>query len=344
MNVAIHTQGEVDKSGRTAHALLPWMPEGSLDAAHSGLLEPTDRVQFKELARRGRAKLPTMPISALSSVADLTTPEPSLGARDQELEARSLFRDCYAGYTARVVRIPVAGLVTPQCYTDMDYVDELKTALPSSDDEDGLFDFCFSEDELGTASVVNAGQGQLALVNIPRGQQPRIGKLRVERSSDRHNLTCSLTIEARAHYVQIVAVQVAVPLAGGATITQRLVIVDGVHRLLALLAGGRTHAYAVFMEQFPLQQVGAALGAFSLADAIGQPRPPQLADYLDRAVFEPVVVPALDCSFGVLVVPQVQMRPQEIDSDTTPSPKLSLKGSKLATLPQADAALDRPSQ
>lgn len=319
-------------NGRHAHALLPWVPELALDALHrGGVIEPLDALRFKVLARAARSK--SLPLVPLASVVDVLEPDQGVAGRVEQLIERPVFLDCYAGYGARVVKAPLSGLVAPQWCVDMDYVNELKATLPPANNDSLLFDYSFAEDVLGGVALLNAGVQQVGVVNVARGQPPRVGRLRADFADDRKRITFSVDVEARPHYVHLMAAQVAIQQGPVQFSSTRLIVLDGVHRLVALLSAGYANAYALMLTELAPQQLANYMGGggphLLLDAALGAPRPPRLDDYLDGDVVDQVMLQPLDGSFGLVMSPQFQQRSSEIDIDRA----LPVTGAKVATLP-----------
>lgn len=326
-------------TGRAAHVLLAWVPEVAVEAVHTGVIEPESRLEFRQLARSARKK--PLQLAPLASPAEMGDPDPSVADLVSGLTGRPMFEECYAGFGARVAKIPLAGLVTPQWSADMDFVGELRGRLPSASDERALFEYCFAEDELGEASVIHGGQAWIGVVNVPRGQPPRIGKLVAQHSLDRRSVTFSISLDARPHLVHVVGLQTVIQQGLSQSLSQRILVLDGVHRLLALLADGREHAYALVLDELPASQIAAYMGGGGpgvlLDAATSAPRPPRLDDYLDPAVFDRVRIPALDSTFGVVVTPQMQKRPDGVSVEGATEATLPVAGTQTETLPRTDA-------
>jgi hypothetical protein len=321
---------------RRAHALLTWVPELALDALHrGGVIEPFDVAEFKGLARAARQK--PLSLAALASDADVLEPGETVAGRVELLTRTPVFVDCYAGYGARIVKVPLSGLVAPQWHADMDYIDELKAALPPRDDEAALFDYSFGEDKLGAVALLNAGAQQVGVVNVPRGQPPRVGRMSAEVAADRHRVTFSVDVEARPHLVHVMAAQVAMQQGPVQLLSSRLIVLDGVHRLLAMLSSGYTHAYAVMLTELAPQQLATYMGGggphLVLDAALGAQRPPRLDDYLDEAVFDVVSLQSLEVSLSLVVSPQFQQRPVDFETESN----VPVTGVKTETLGKARA-------
>ena len=109
-----------------------------------------------------------------------------------------------------------------------------------------------------------------------------------------HQVTgCGFAITISPSFVQVVRYH------------NRLLLRDGYHRSLGLLARGITHVPVLFREFGQFEPLGLGPGMLPEAAFLGE-RPPKLADYLTDAVSAEVNLPA---SQKMLVVQGIEMNP-----------------------------------
>ena len=165
----------------------------------------------------------------------------------------------------------LAELVTPQWWIDTEYVEVLADAAPAEDDLNGMFSFSFASGSL--AMPMHLGINGAAFA----GAKSDIGgpsPLRVARYSP-EKVTFEFDVTPRPNWVWLAASQDM----------SRLLILNGVHHLLALLKAGRQHALCLLR---PAQSLDDQTIGFSFQDpSLFKPseltagRPPLLRDYLD---------------------------------------------------------------
>jgi hypothetical protein len=168
------------------------------------------------------------------------------------IRARRTFAEFYQAVADyQIVLAPIAALLAPQWYADMDYVDELAQRVPTLDDLSALLEYSFTEGEIAEPVVTNN---------------------QVVFSSHRRDLFCSpiptvrklgpgeYEIVARAlsrpNYVQV------------ARLGNRLLLTNGVHKVLAALRAGATHIPCAVREIVDLSEAGVnAQGTTLFIDA-----------------------------------------------------------------------------
>ena len=104
---------------------------------------------------------------------------------------------------------------------------------------------------------------------------------------------CGFAVTVSASFVQVIRYH------------NRLLLRDGYHRSLGLLARGITHVPVVFREFGQFEPLGLGQGMLPEAAYLGE-RPPKLADYLTDAVSAEVNLPA---SQKMLVIQGIEMNP-----------------------------------
>jgi hypothetical protein len=178
----------------------------------------------------------------------------------------------YEPFGARFAVVPLADLVTPQWWVDTEYVESLAAGAPAEDDLDAMFDFSFSMGRL--SRPMNLGLNGAAFASA-RGDIGVPGPLRVARYSP-EKVTFEFDITPRPNWVWI----------GASPDMGRLLILNGVHHLLALTKAGRQHAFCLVRPANSLGDLMATtwnppdLGIFK-QNELASARPPLLRDYLN---------------------------------------------------------------
>lgn len=288
-------EGEARASGRKLRLLLPWAQAPAIEALYRGLRiedPPTARQFYGMLQRRREALAARGPIS-FNVALGVEKIGPPIEAAAAEVVASDTYQDRYGYLGGEVVRLPVRGLITPQVVADWDYVEEVRASAPVVGDDEGVFRLCFGDDELGDAVLLTGGPVQSATVKLHRGQPAWVGPLRARRAGGR--VTVSFDLEARGRFVQVAVV----PLNDGQT---RVVVVNGVHRLLALLADGHEFAYGIARALTP-QELQSCFepGPALIADPVGRPLPARLEDFVDENMYDVVRQTPVDVYMRMLV-------------------------------------------
>src|SRR6266851_4647667 len=269
--------GEVGRSRlgvpeRLGKALLGWVREPDVRPLFhvSSVTSPPNVDDFVEACRTRRGARPQT-TGVLPPPPAVEILPASLEAQAAALRATEQFRTAYEPFGAAFVRVPLAELVTPQWWIDTEYVEALADAAPAEDDLDGMFSFSFASGSL--AMPMHLGINGAAFASA-KGDLGGPSPLRVARYSPK-KVTFEFDVTPRPNWVWLAASQDM----------NRLLILNGVHHLLALLKAGREHALCLLR---PAQSVGDQTIGFSFQDpALFKPseltaeRPPLLRDYLD---------------------------------------------------------------
>lgn len=270
-----HGQPEAPKPGvpeRIGKALLGWVQESNVRPLFhaTSVTSPLGVEVFVEVCRAARSVRP-QPTGVPPPPAIEPLPA-SLQAQEAALRATEQFRTAYEPFGAVLARVPLAELVTPQWWVDTDYVETLADAAPAEDDVDGMFAFSFAVGSL--PMPMHLGLNAAAFASA-KGDIGGPSPLRVARYSP-EKVTFEFDVTPRPNWVWLAASQDM----------NRLLILNGVHHLLALLKAGRQHALCLLR---PAREVGElqAMGwnfqdpaLFKPSELIAE-RPPLLRDYLD---------------------------------------------------------------
>jgi hypothetical protein len=270
MGVGTPTLGAPERIGK---AILGWVQEPNVRPLYhlSAVTSPPSVDSFVEACRsaRGRRPQPTSAMPAPPAIEALPAP---LEAKAAALRATEQFKTAYEPFGAVFARVPLADLVTPQWWIDTDYFESLADAAPAEEDLDGMFAFSFATGNLGMP--MHLGLNGAAFVSAKND----IGvpsPLRVARYSS-EKVTFDFDVTPRPNWVWLAM----------CADMSRLLILNGVHHLLALQKAGRQHAFCL-LRRAP-SVVDPTIG-FNFQDpGIFKPseltagRPPLLSDYLDN--------------------------------------------------------------
>jgi hypothetical protein len=256
---------------RTGKALLGWVQEPVVRPLFysASVTSPLDVEDFIEVCRTRRGVRPTGAAPSQPAIGPLPV---SLEDQVSALRATEQFRTAYEPFGAIFAMVSLAELVTPQWWVDTEYVEALAAAAPAEDDLHGMFDFSFAMGSL--AMPMHLGLNGAAFVSA-KGDIGVLGPLRIAHYSPQ-KVTFEFDVTPRPNWVWLTASQDM----------NRLLILNGVHHLLALLKAGHSHALCLLRAA---QSVGDPTIGFNFQDPglfkpaeLTAERPPLLRDYLDN--------------------------------------------------------------
>jgi hypothetical protein len=182
-------------------------------------------------------------------------------------------REYAAKFDVSFGMVPLDSLISPQPLADLDYVDELADSLSSEPDLGRDFEFAFPQGTIPEPAVVgNTVTFATHAPNIYVTPAPTYRKVP-------GGYEVVVRAESKPNYLFVAQL-------GG-----RLMLVNGVHHVLALIRAGREHAPAVIGQATMLQELG--LGQTTLLNQFGAARPPLVKDF-----FSPCAVPVLRRAMG----------------------------------------------
>jgi len=232
---------------------------------HSPVDTPPDVEAFVGLWRMAQQqKFPP------SGLAQVSFPPSGLADRIARLQETEVFKTQYEPFGGKVVSFDLRELITPQWWVDLDYVQELSASLNMYKGDKGLYDFCFPTSCLERPFV--AGNG--VVLSSGRRDLGRVTPLRLEHFSP-EKATISFDVFPRPNFVFVARLQE----------TQKILILNGVHHLLALLSSGSDRAIGVLRDASVAETFNFAQDpSIFKPNRLMSPRPPLLRDYLDHAV------------------------------------------------------------
>jgi len=265
---------------------------------HAGLVTtPADAEIFAALGDSPQQML--APPAVLAGAGGVQGLPPELAGREYAIRNSDQFKNAYQQFAPAFVSVPIADLVAPQAWADIAYVDELVDSLPAPGDEGALFDYCFAYGRLEAPMLLGING---AVIVSGRRALGALSPLRIQ-SATAEKVTFEFDALPRPNWLLLNLIPA----------TGELLVLNGVHHLLALMRGGRDRAYCL-LRQTPVEQVfnfAQEPGIFK-PERLSAPRPPLLRDYLDNTIGDQVSLRAADqfMRFGVSNPPEIGVVPQ----------------------------------
>jgi len=167
--------------------------------------------------------------------------------------------------------VNLGSLMTPQSLADMDYVRDLEGQVPPDGDLAGAVDYAFPVSHIEEPAVI--GNTVVFTSVAPNVFANPIPSYR----SVAGGYEVVIRVEPRPNYLYVAHL----PMLGG-----RLLLLNGVHHVLALLKKGRAESPALIRTASTIDELG--LQKTTLFNHLGSFRPALVRDFLD-----PVAIPVL---------------------------------------------------
>jgi hypothetical protein len=279
------TKGELHDAREALHAVRPtrrvagllgFLVKGEVDAIFDQHpFEPVPRgADVMELWQQSAVARETLPPLA-SFPGEVDTLPDEMAPVVESIKKRRTYRRSYerlADYHFGTV--PIAALLTPQWYADLEYVAELAERVRDEMDAADLLAFAMPEGFItepivrGNQVVFTSQRLDLNAIPVPDVRDVGDGELEiVVRASSRPN------------YVQV------------AVLNERLVLVNGVHKVLALHSHGHDRVPCVWRRVHDLGETGLNLQTSLFMDQTFKgPRPALVLDLLDNRVAVPLLM------------------------------------------------------
>jgi hypothetical protein len=295
-------------SDRRCRALLGWVAPIAVDNLYRiGNVTSPDTLQgFRQLCLDARGTKP----SGSSLTASGSPPSELVGpglALALEMLDSPLYKRVYAPMRAVGIRsVPLISLICPQWWIDDEYVDDLAAGLPEQGNDISLFEYCFRRGAIDSPIIQGPLPNRGYFVSFSSRTRsldaPGVAPTVATVSEDRIDVTFS--VDARPNHILVA------PIEG----TDRLLILNGVHRLFALLRAGRDRAVCVFLPPVNVSQPVFGIDfannpEFFNAGELLSPQPPYLRHFLDSGHSHPVTVRALIQTMRVALVPDIGFVP-----------------------------------
>jgi len=247
--------------GRQFAWLVPYLQKAEIDAVLSQnpfrIVDhrPLDQVVHDaRQAATGLRPYVMQPVQALSA---------ELQAAADSVRARDVFRREYdAKFDAEFGMVALDSLIAPQPLADLDYVETLMDQLPAAPDLLQDFHFAFPEEPIPEPVVV--GNTVTFASHAPNIYVAPVPTYR--RVSGGYEIV--VRAESRPNYLFVAE------LAG---VGGRLILVNGVHHVLAMIKAGRKQAPAVVRRAIMVQELG--IPPTTLLGQISAARPPLVKDF-----------------------------------------------------------------
>jgi hypothetical protein len=282
---------------RTGFALLHWIdPQEDRPLFYSHpITMPPDVNGFVALCKAARAR--ALGPVALAGIQGNRPLPVQLAAKEAAVRQTEQFRSDYEQWGVSFASVPLADLITPQWWVDLEYVNDLVAAVPAAGDDNALFDFCFATGRLGPPMLVGMNG---VVIKSGRRDLGTISPLRIEAVAP-DKVTFGFDALPRANWVWLNVIK------GG-----EMVILNGVHHLLALMRAGRNRAYCLLRQGLVEQVLDFQTPGIFKPQHLTARRPPLLRDYLDAKVADSVRVRAVDqfMRFVVQSPPEIGFVPQ----------------------------------
>ena len=267
-------QSRVARPTRRVGALLGFLLKAEADAIFqqqpfetTGGQDPSDLWRTFDTQRQRLAAI------AQAQVAEL--PDELAGVVD-EIKKRQTYKKHYeavADYS--FVLAPIESLLAPQWYADLDYIDELAAGLSENMTDEEHLRFAMSEGRI-TEPIVTGNQ---VVFTSPRrdlhaDQFPKV------REVGEGDFEIVVRASSRPNYIQV------------AQIANRLVLINGVHKVCSLYARGVTHCPVLLRTAHNLEEGGMNPRSTSLfrQPIFEGPRPALVTDFLNPQTAVPLVM------------------------------------------------------
>jgi len=260
--------------------LLAFVQKVEIDAIlNQNPIRLVDHRPLDQVVRQSRAAIAALGPYVMQPVLPLP---PELQTAAEAVRSRDVFhREYDAKFDVTFGMVALDSLISPQPLADLDYIHELTDSLSSEPDLTRDFEFAFPEGTIPEPAVVgNTATFATHAPNIYVAPTPTYRKVA-------GGYEVVVRAESKPNYL------FAADLGG------RLILVNGVHHVLAFIKAGRKHAPAVIRQAMMVPELG--LGQTTLLNQIGAARPPLVKDFLG-----PCAVPVLRRAMGTATQVVVQ--------------------------------------
>jgi hypothetical protein len=270
---------------RPSAALLGWLNPLETESLYRALPveEPPALEEFRKLRTAAEARCATLAgLAATESAAHtITSLPPGVQLAADTIEVGDVFQRHYAPHGSKIQSVEVANLLTPQVVVDLEYVQHLVDRLPARRSNAGLLRFCFEDGTLDDPALI--GMNGLMLSTQGRNLTPPEPMSWERLAAGR--LKVSFEIRTRPNFVWLGVLQD----------TGQVIVLNGVHHVLALLVAERTRVFAaITLTSVQGGFINLADAAILKANRLQAPRPALVRDFLDRGLRDVLEVRALD--------------------------------------------------
>jgi hypothetical protein len=187
----------------------------------------------------------------------------------REIKSRPTFARYYEAVDDyQFALLPIQGLLTPQWFADLDYINELSSRFDEPASLETLLRFTMSEGQVadpiicGSQVIFNSLRPDLLAEPVPAVERKGPGQFEI-----------TVRAGSRPNYVQVAA------------IGSRFLLTNGVHRVCALHLSGHTHVPCLLRKVGRIEESGIAVQTSLLRpELLAGPRPAEVADFLNPKV------------------------------------------------------------
>jgi len=294
------TQARAARPTRRIAAVLGFLLKAEADAIFRQqpfeTMDGADHLQLWREYEQNRQHLPPLTTGELSALPS------SLNPLVEQVKARKTYREHYeavADYS--FMAAPVGCLLSPQWYADLDFIDEIASQLATEMSADQQLLFAMSEGRV-TEPIVTGNQVYFTSPRRDLYAQP----VPVVREVSAGEFEIVIRAASRPNYIQVAA------------IGERLLLVNGVHKVCALMKMGYENCMCVVRSAHNLAEVGLNPQQSSLfrEPVFQSQRPALVADFLNpltaaplrmRAMFQVLQVAT---TVGTITVPAMPKSPE----------------------------------
>lgn len=265
------------KPTRRFAALLGFLLKAEVDAIFKQQpFEPSTAVTDPTLLWRASCEaIRALPATPQGVIEPLDEEKPVIS----EIKSRRTFREYYEAIADyHFCLAPVEALLSPQWNADLDYVDELAQTVSPDATLDDLLRVAMPESTItepmiaGNQVIFSSPRRDLHADQVPKVREVQPGEFEI-----------SVRASSRPNYIQV------------ASVGQRLLLTNGVHKVCALFKRGYKRVPCVFRVAGNIQEAGLnpQLTSMFRPDLLNSARPAQVVDFLNDAVAVPLKMRSL---------------------------------------------------
>ncbi len=270
-------ESRIVRPTRRFAVLLGFLLKVEADAIfHQQPYETINGLDPLELWRQCEGRRVDLPPLGLAHLEALPSSLSSLIQAVKERETYKQYYEVVADYS--FMAVPIASLITPQWFADLDFVDEIVSASGKDMDIEQQLLFAMSEGKI-TEPIVTGNQ---VLFTSPRRDLFARPVPSVRETSE-GEFEIVIRAASRPNYIQVAVVE------------NRLLLTNGVHKVCALHKMGYTHCVCVVRQVNDLAEAGIDQRQTTLfRDAIFKSgRPALVTDFLNPLATAPLTMRAM---------------------------------------------------
>jgi hypothetical protein len=324
------------KRTRKAKLLLGFLAKGEVDAIfkQNPFEVPQSNNNPIQLWRQSSDAVARLPFTP--PVAGVEVLDSGAWPIVEEIKARSTYKKYYESIADyQFAMVPISSLLAPQWLADMDYIDELSCRISSDASLDEQIRFAMAEGVV--AEPIVAGP---QVIFTSRGRDLHAEQIPSVRQVGDSEYEIVVRAGSRPNYIQ------------AAAIGNRLLLINGVHKVCALLLKGYTHVPCVLRCISRIEESGLNLQtSLFRPELLGGARPAQVVDFLNEDVAVSVLMRSMHqvltvgIGIGTMQVPAISQLPPaaQVVGDVAQATMLMVPKTGDATGAEADAGSRRVS-